>query len=122
MGSLLHADSMEIAATAKSICFTNRRGFTMNLQITQVITIGIIQGKPALLTSILLRLAMYRTWLAYFTGCLLQLRRPIRDNPSGTCASPPSLRNPVRYVGWRAAERRSHQQRSEMFRLYTGDD
>ena len=59
MGSLLHADSMEIAATAKSICFTNRRGFTMNLQITQVITIGIIQGKPALLTSILLRLVMH---------------------------------------------------------------
>jgi len=44
MGSLPHADSMEIAATASSICFTNCRGFTMDLQITQVITIGIIQG------------------------------------------------------------------------------
>ena len=44
MGSLPHADSMEIAATANRICFTNCRGFTMNLQITQVITIGIIQG------------------------------------------------------------------------------
>ena len=83
MGSRPHADSMEMATTIGSILFTNCRGFTTNLQITQVITIGIIQGKPALLTGFLLQLAMHRTWPAYLTGCLLRLRRPIRDNPSG---------------------------------------
>jgi hypothetical protein len=60
-GSLPHADSMEIAATARIICFTNCRGFTMGLQITQVITIGIIQGKTAYLTGFLLRLGTHRT-------------------------------------------------------------
>jgi len=69
-----------------------------------VVEESFFEGKPAYLTSFLLRPAMHHTQRCFLasgrsTYRKYALRAPQVENPTGRSTSPPSRRNPVRYAG-----------------------